>query len=147
MQLLDMVLACPSWCKEEVARRFGVVDVSSRSSHLETWYIFLHDLVSGSLVFGVWVLFSVCRALDSSGDDLVYGRNAWFDSGYIFCVSIGVIVDIPASVRGVSGSLQFFPPEHNSAQRTASQIADIPGFWLSSWFSLKKGYNPFPWVL
>ena len=73
-----------------VARRFGVVDVSSRSSHLEIWYIFLHDLVSGSHVFGVWVLFSVCRALDSLGDDLVYGRNAWFDSGYILYVGIAL---------------------------------------------------------
>ena len=36
------------------------------------------------------------------------------------------IVDIPASARGVSGSLQGFPPEQSSAQRTASQIADIP---------------------
>ena len=35
------------------------------------------------------------------------------------------IVDIPASARGVSGSLQGFPPEQSSAQRTASQIADI----------------------
>ena len=35
------------------------------------------------------------------------------------------IVDIPASVRGVSGSLQGFPPEQSSAQRTA-QIADTP---------------------
>ena len=36
------------------------------------------------------------------------------------------IVDIPTSVRGVSGSLQGFPPEQYSAQRTALQIADIP---------------------
>ena len=36
------------------------------------------------------------------------------------------IVDIPASARGVSGSLQGFPPEQSSAQRTASQTADIP---------------------
>ena len=36
------------------------------------------------------------------------------------------IVDIPASARGVSGSLQGFLPEQSSAQRTASQIADIP---------------------
>ena len=36
------------------------------------------------------------------------------------------IVDIPASPRGVSGSLQGFSPEQSSAQRTASQIADIP---------------------
>ena len=36
------------------------------------------------------------------------------------------IVDIPTSVRGVSGSLQGFPPEQNSAQRAALQIADIP---------------------
>ena len=35
------------------------------------------------------------------------------------------IVDIPASARGASGSLQGFPPEQSSAQRTASQIADI----------------------
>ena len=47
MQLWDMVLACPSWCNDGVARRFGVVDVSSRSSHLEIWYIFMFDLVSG----------------------------------------------------------------------------------------------------
>ena len=47
MQLLDMVLACPSWCNDGVARRFGVVDVTSRSSYLEIWYIFLFDLVSG----------------------------------------------------------------------------------------------------
>ena len=80
----------PVVCNDGVARRLGVVDVSSRSSHLEIWYIFLHDLVSGSHVFGVWVLFSVCRALDSSGDDLVYGRNAWFDSGYILFVCIGL---------------------------------------------------------
>ena len=50
MQLLDMVLACPSWCNDGVVRRFGVVDVSSRSSHLEIWYIFLYDLVSASCV-------------------------------------------------------------------------------------------------
>ena len=36
------------------------------------------------------------------------------------------IGDIPASVRGVSGSFQGFPPEQISAKRTASQIADIP---------------------
>ena len=36
------------------------------------------------------------------------------------------IVDIPTSVRGVSGSLQGFPPEQYSAQWTASQIADTP---------------------
>ena len=36
------------------------------------------------------------------------------------------IVDIPASVCGVSGSLQGSLPEQISAQRTASQIADIP---------------------
>ena len=36
------------------------------------------------------------------------------------------IVDIPASVRGVSGSLQGFLPEQSTAQRTALQIADIP---------------------
>ena len=36
------------------------------------------------------------------------------------------IVDIPASVRGVSGSLQGFPPEQSAAKRTTSQIADIP---------------------
>ena len=36
------------------------------------------------------------------------------------------IVDIPASARGVSGSLQGFPPEQSTAKRTASQIADIP---------------------
>ena len=70
MQLLDMVLACPSWCNDGVARRFGVVDVSSRSSYLEIWYIFLFDLV-----FGV-VFFLLYRALDSSGDDLVFGRYA-----------------------------------------------------------------------
>ena len=42
-------------------------------------------------------------------------------------------VDIPTSVRGVSGSLQGFPPEQHSAQRTASQIA--------VWFSPRTGYN------
>ena len=36
------------------------------------------------------------------------------------------IVDILASARGVSGSLQGFPTEQSSAQRTASQIVDIP---------------------
>ena len=36
------------------------------------------------------------------------------------------IVDIPASGRGVSGSLQGFLPEQSTAQRTALQIADIP---------------------
>ena len=35
------------------------------------------------------------------------------------------IVDIPTSVRGVSGSLQGFPPEQSSAKRTALQVADI----------------------
>ena len=44
-------------------------------------------------------------------------------------IALGIaeqIVDIPASARGVSGSLHGFPPEQSSAQRTASQIADIP---------------------
>ena len=36
------------------------------------------------------------------------------------------IVDIPASVRGVSGSLQGSLPEQSTAKRTASQIADTP---------------------
>ena len=40
--------------------------------------------------------------------------------------SMEQIVDIPASVRGVSGSLQGFHPEQSTAQRTALQIADIP---------------------
>ena len=40
--------------------------------------------------------------------------------------SMEQIVDIPASVRGVSGSLQGFSPEQSTAQRTALQIADIP---------------------
>ena len=35
-------------------------------------------------------------------------------------------VDIPTSVRGVSGSLQGFLPEQYSSQRTALQIADFP---------------------
>ena len=43
----------PVMCNDGVVRRFGVVDVFSRSSHLEIWYIFLHDLASGSHVFGV----------------------------------------------------------------------------------------------
>ena len=34
---------------------------------------------------------------------------------------------IPPSACGVSGNLQGFPPEQSSAQRTALQIADIPG--------------------
>ena len=36
-------------------------------------------------------------------------------------------VDIPTSVRGVSGSLQGFPPQNSTRpQRTALQTADIP---------------------
>ena len=83
---------------------FGVPFVVQRRSCSPFWCRgrFLAQFALGNLVhfplrsciwrhvFGVWVLFSVFRALDSSGDDLVYGRNAWFDSGYIFCVSIGL---------------------------------------------------------
>ena len=35
----------PVVVQRRVARRFGVVDISSRSSYLEIWYIFLYDLV------------------------------------------------------------------------------------------------------
>ena len=41
-------------------------------------------------------------------------------------LSMEQIVDIPASVRGVSGSLPGFLPEQSTALRTALQIAEIP---------------------
>ena len=49
----------------------------------------------------------------------------WWNS-CLFQQTLEQIVDIPTSVHGVSGSLHGFPPEQSSAQRTASQIADIP---------------------
>ena len=49
----------PVVCNDGVARRFGVVDVSSRSSHLEIWYIFLHDFVSGSHIWCLGVVFGM----------------------------------------------------------------------------------------
>ena len=56
-------------------------------------------------------------------------------------------VDIPASVRGGSGSLQGFPPEQSAAQRTALQIADIPvpgrgGFGCLLGFLPEQGTSP-----
>ena len=60
--------------------------VWSRYSHLKIGALFLFDLVSGSLssVSGccMWG-----GSLDSSGDDFVYGRSAWLDSGYGVCGS------------------------------------------------------------
>ena len=52
-------------------------------------------------------------------------------------------VDIPTSVRGVSGSLQGFLPEQYSSQRTASQIADIPvpGRGDFGCLGFRTGYN------
>ena len=40
-----------------------------------------------------WKYGTFCRALDSSGDDFVYGRNAWFDRGYLFCVVLGWLLE------------------------------------------------------
>ena len=38
---------------------------------------------------GVWVLLVEYRSLDSSGDDLVFGRNAWLDSGFWSATVLG----------------------------------------------------------
>ena len=43
--------------------------------------------VSGSLVFGVWVLPAEYEKLDLLGDDFSYVRNAWIDSEYMSCIS------------------------------------------------------------
>ena len=64
MQLLDMVFACPSWCNDGVARRFGVGGHFLAQFVLGIWYIFLYDLVFGVIVVGVWVFFLLYRALD-----------------------------------------------------------------------------------
>ena len=42
--------------------------------------------VPGSLVSSVLVLLVEYRELDSSGDAV--GRNAWFDCGYMLCLSV-----------------------------------------------------------
>ena len=81
MQLLHMVLACPSWCDDGVARRFGVVDVSSRSSYLEIWYIFVYDLVFGVMcsVFGWEMTWSLVAMLSSTVDtySALYWAGSW----------------------------------------------------------------------
>ena len=50
---------------------------------------FLYILKSGSLCFCVWVLPLENRIRDSSGDaaSMLLTRNAWLDSGLIFCTS------------------------------------------------------------
>ena len=85
-------LACPLWCNDGVARRFCVVDVSSRSSYLEIWYIFLYDLVFGVMcsVFGCsfcdtehWILremtWSLVALLSSTVDtySVLYWAGSW----------------------------------------------------------------------
>ena len=49
--------------------------------------LFLYDFVSGSLFLGIWVLHVEYGSLGSSGDDFVWGCDAFFDSGYGVCVS------------------------------------------------------------
>ena len=76
MQLLDTVLACPSWCNDGVARLFWC-----RGRFLAQFILgnLVHFPVRSRIwrhVFGVWVFFLLYRALDSSGDDLFFGRHA-----------------------------------------------------------------------
>ena len=69
---------------------FGIISCSWCARAVRTWkyeVLFLYDFGPGSLFLGVWVLLVDYGTLDSSGDDFVCGRNAWFDSGYGVCDS------------------------------------------------------------
>ena len=60
----------------------------SCGSHMEIRRISSSGFVPGSLVFGVWVLAAEYEKLDLLGDDFSYVCNAWFDSEYMFCISM-----------------------------------------------------------
>ena len=67
--------------------------VWSRCSHLENWCIIPLRPCIWQPFLAVWVLHVEHRTLDSSGDDFVCGRNAWFDSGYGVCDSTWLLDD------------------------------------------------------
>ena len=51
-------------------------------------------LVSGSRFSGCLGVADEYEKLDSSGDDFLRGSNAWYNSGYMLCVSTPVAMDV-----------------------------------------------------
>ena len=64
-----------------------------RCSHLESGALFPWTLYLAVIVPGVWVLLFSKEKLDFTGDVCFRGRNAWFDSGYMFCDRTLVAMD------------------------------------------------------
>ena len=61
--------------------------------HLEIWCLLRRGLVSGSLVPGVWVpLAEYCPWVLREMLPL-FGRNAWIDCEFMFCISTGRFMD------------------------------------------------------
>ena len=64
----------------------------SRSSHLESGTLFPLSLYLAVLVPGVWVLLMSSK-IGFFGDNVLRGCNAWYNSGYMFCVSTLVALE------------------------------------------------------
>ena len=82
-----LVVRQPTYAFERIS-----CPMCSRGSHLESGALFPLSLYLAVIVPGVWVLLKV-RKLDSSGDDFLRGCNAWYNSGYMFCVGTLVTLE------------------------------------------------------
>ena len=84
---------------------------------------------TGSLLFGVWVLLVEYGTLDSSGDDFVCGRNAWFDSGYGVCDSTWLLDEFHTiSTSTWTLILRFLSPFSHRMEKCAQPMLQCSVF-------------------
>ena len=80
----------------------------TRSSHLESGALFPLSLylADSVIVLGVWVLVRSTENGFFSGDVCFRGCSAWFDSGYMLCVSTLVALDVFHTIFPRCGGLE-----------------------------------------